>query len=179
MKNKKQTVIKVSTQLFAEQGFENTSISEICKIANVSKGLVYHHFKSKNEILQEIFRLTTERMMKMNVVETKNSPGDQLTNLIEEIFSQLKNDRLFFQLNLGILFQPSTKKILQHQIKERSSILLQSVQHIFDQIDPEKSKMLSYIFIAEIDGISLDYLSVFEDYPIEELKNHLLEKYKT
>ena len=39
--------------VFAENGFENTSIANICSKAKVSKGLVYHHFKSKEAILIE------------------------------------------------------------------------------------------------------------------------------
>lgn len=38
--------------------------------------------------------------------------------------------------------------------------------------------MLTYIFIAEIDGIALNYLSVFNKYPIEMIKQELLNKYK-
>ena len=42
----------------------------------------------------------------------------------------------------------------------------------------EKSEVLSYIFIAEIDGIALNYLTVFEDYPLQMVKEELLNKYK-
>ena len=77
------------------------------------------------------------------------------------------------------MFQPSTKKLLNSQIKERSSLLLASVKKIFDDIDPNQSTKLSFMFIAEIDGVSLDYLSVFENYPLQEIKEHLINKYKT
>lgn len=178
MKDKRSTVIEVATALFAEHGFEKTSVAKICEVANVSKGLVYHHFKSKDEILEEIFTSTTQRMVEMNKSTASDSPKDQLIDLIMAIFSQLKNDKLFYQLNLTIMFQPSTKKLLSSHIKDRSSTLLASTKEIFDAIDPAQSAKLSYIFIAEIDGVALDYLSVFEDYPLEEIKDYLIHKYK-
>ncbi|MEP5612049.1 MAG: TetR/AcrR family transcriptional regulator [Cyclobacteriaceae bacterium] len=178
MKNKKNTVIEVATKLFAEQGFENTSVAKICEVANVSKGLVYHHFKSKDEILEEIFTSTTKKMMEMNKAVTRDSPKKQLTDLITAIFSQLQDDKLFYQLNLNIMFQPSTKKLLSTHIKDRSSALLTHTKEIFNKIDPAQSTKLSYIFIAEIDGVSLNYLSVFENYPLEELRDHLIYKYR-
>jgi len=178
MKNKRSTVIEVATALFAEHGFEKTSVAKICEVSNVSKGLVYHHFKSKDEILEEIFTSTTQKMLALSKSTTGDSPKNQLIDLITAIFSQLKDDKLFYQLNLSIMFQPSTKKLLSAHIKDRSSALLAHTKEIFSAIDPAQSAKLSYIFIAEIDGVSLDYLSVFEEYPLEEIEDYLIHKYK-
>ncbi|SEE29812.1 DNA-binding transcriptional regulator, AcrR family [Tenacibaculum sp. MAR_2010_89] len=179
MSIKKDNVIKVATKLFAEKGFENTSIANICSVANVSKGLVYHHFESKESILIAIFTQTTDQMIEMNM-ETKKliAPNIQLQQLIETIFTQLHQNKHLYQFNLNIMFQPSTKKILSEQIERRANILFNSVKNIFDQISQERSTMLTYIFIAEIDGIALNYLSVFNKYPIEMIKQELLNKYK-
>jgi AcrR family transcriptional regulator len=42
--------------LMERNGFENITIEQISKAADVSVGAFYHHFGSKNEILDEIFR---------------------------------------------------------------------------------------------------------------------------
>ncbi len=179
MKNKKETIIEVATALFAAQGFDQTSVDNICTTAQVSKGLVYHHFKSKDNLLREIFSETTRRMTGMNDIQLEENPRNRLISLIETIFSQLRKDKLFFHLNLNIMFQPSTKKILQDLIYERSSLLLSYVKSIFDKINNQHSVKLSYMFIAEIDGIALNYLSIFENYPLSEMENHLRNKYQT
>jgi len=98
-------------------------------------------------------------------------------NLIKQLFDQLKSDKLFFQLNLNIMIQPSTKNILKDLIQERARHLLASVKVVFKAIDSEKHELLSYVFIAEIDGIALDYLAVFDNYPLDKLEDHLIEKY--
>lgn len=179
MSDKKNKVIEVATMLFAKNGFEKTSMSNICLEAKVSKGLVYHHFKSKDDILIEIFSQTTEKMVEMN----KNSKSDlnpnvELQLLINTIFNQLEQDKHLFQFNLNLMFQPTTRKLLSDQIETRATILYNSIKRIFDQISIEKSKVLSYMFIAEIDGIALNYLLVFNDYPLEMMKEELLNKYK-
>ena len=76
------------------------------------------------------------------------------------------------------MFQPTTRKLLSEQIELRANILFNSVKRIFDLISLERSSVLSYIFIAEIDGVALNYLSVFKDYPLEMIKEELLNKYK-
>jgi len=178
MSNKRKEVMRVATHLFSEFGFENTSMAKICVEAEVSKGLVYHHFSSKKALLRAIFADTTKRMIEMSETSEVNAnPKEQVVNLIKQLFNQLKTDKLFFQLNLNIMIQPSTKNILKDLIQERATHLLASVKENFKAIDSENHELLSYVFIAEIDGIALDYLAVFENYPLDKLENHLIEKY--
>ena len=49
-----QLILEVSEKLFREQGYEKTSIQDILNELKMSKGAVYHHFKSKKEILDAI-----------------------------------------------------------------------------------------------------------------------------
>lgn len=44
-------ILLVSTDLFREKGYEKTSIQDIIDALGMSKGAIYHHFKSKEEIL--------------------------------------------------------------------------------------------------------------------------------
>ena len=108
----------------------------------------------------------------------KTNPNAELQRLIHTLFSQLETDRLLFQFNLNLMFQPTTRALLSDQIKKRASILFNSVKRIFDQISLERSEVLSYLFIAEIDGIALNYLSIFENYPLEIIKEELIKKYQ-
>lgn len=48
-------ILDVAEQLFMEQGFEQTSIQQILdRLDGLSKGAIYHHFKSKEEIFVAI-----------------------------------------------------------------------------------------------------------------------------
>jgi AcrR family transcriptional regulator len=48
-------VVAVAARLFAEQGYDSTSISEICTAADIGKGALYHYINSKEELLAAIF----------------------------------------------------------------------------------------------------------------------------
>jgi len=177
MKNKKDSILATAAILFAELGFEKTSVAAICEKSQVSKGLVYHYFNSKDEILIAIYEQSTKDMVNLGMVDSTKKPSEILKELIEAIFLQLERNKQWYQFNLNIMFQPSTKKMLKRQIKERASLLFNLVKNIFKRIDASNSELLSYVFIAEIDGIALSYLSSFENYPLTEMKNQLLKKY--
>ena len=42
-------ILDVSMRLFTEQGYEHTTIQDIVDALGMSKGAIYHHFKSKEE----------------------------------------------------------------------------------------------------------------------------------
>lgn len=50
----KEKILDVSFRLFAEKGYDKTSIQDIVNALGMSKGAIYHHFASKEEILEAI-----------------------------------------------------------------------------------------------------------------------------
>ncbi len=59
-------LVAVATRLFAERGFEGTSVQAVVDAAGVTKGAMYHYFASKDDLLHEIYarvlRLQMERL---------------------------------------------------------------------------------------------------------------------
>lgn len=51
---KRGSIINSAIRTFAKKGFENARISDIAEDAGTAYGLVYHYFKSKDELLNEI-----------------------------------------------------------------------------------------------------------------------------
>ena len=55
-----QLILDVAFRLFMEKGYEHTSIQDIIDhLGGLSKGAIYHHFKSKEDILFAV----TDRMV--------------------------------------------------------------------------------------------------------------------
>ena len=50
MNRTKRKIFETSMKLFAEKGYDATSVEEITSIVGVAKGTLYYHFSSKEEI---------------------------------------------------------------------------------------------------------------------------------
>ncbi|MEV4242071.1 TetR/AcrR family transcriptional regulator [Streptosporangium canum] len=65
----RQRLIGEATRLFADRGFESTSVQEIVAAAGVTKGAMYHYFDSKDDLLHEIYgrvlRMQMERLTRL------------------------------------------------------------------------------------------------------------------
>ena len=49
-------ILDISYTLFMEKGYEQTTIQDIVNELGMSKGAIYHHFKSKEEIIEALCR---------------------------------------------------------------------------------------------------------------------------
>jgi len=176
--NKKDLIIEVATKLFSERGFDKTPISAVCEMANVSKGLVFHHFKNKNELLREIFKKTTNFVVEKNQSIPENlSPNERLRELIDGAFELMKENKLFFRLYLNVMFQPTTRAFLDDLIKERAAILLTNTEALFSAISKENSELKAYMLISDLDGIGMNYIYSYEDYPLDLVKEQFIKRY--
>lgn len=54
MTEKKENIIRVALELFARDGYVNTSTSKIARAAGVSEGLIFRHFTNKQGLLDAI-----------------------------------------------------------------------------------------------------------------------------
>lgn len=80
MNKTKRKIFETSMKLFAEKGYDATSIEEITASVGVAKGTLYYHFTSK----EEIFNFLVEEGIKLmqNSIDIKTS---KLTNYIDKI----------------------------------------------------------------------------------------------
>ncbi|HEX7243977.1 MAG TPA: TetR/AcrR family transcriptional regulator [Solirubrobacterales bacterium] len=72
--DKRRQILDAAIRVFARQGFHSTRVSDIADEAGVAYGLVYHYFKSKDEVLNELF---TERWsLLLAAIEEADGGGD-------------------------------------------------------------------------------------------------------
>ncbi|MBQ3408653.1 MAG: TetR/AcrR family transcriptional regulator [Clostridia bacterium] len=84
MNKTKRKIFETSMKLFAEKGYDATSVEEITSVVGVAKGTLYYHFSSK----EEIFYFLVEEGMKLlqNSITIKIS---QQTSSVEKLKSVL------------------------------------------------------------------------------------------
>ena len=83
----KQMILDAGIRIFAEQGYYHTSMEEIAKAANVTRGAVYWHFKSKEDfILAMADSIYTETSERISLYFSRGTTlGDKLSETIKNI----------------------------------------------------------------------------------------------
>lgn len=88
-------LIEVGLRLFAWKGYENVSVDELVREAELTKGAFYHHFRSKEHCLAEIHTAFVEYAYDRfaRIVSRDSGPEATLRALMGELLDQVHHYR--------------------------------------------------------------------------------------
>lgn len=91
---KRQLLLGAAVRVFAEKGFHAARVGDIAEEAGVAYGLLYHYFRSKDEVLETIFRTTWTNMIGTveSIAETDEPAREQLRKVTEVILRTWRRD---------------------------------------------------------------------------------------
>jgi AcrR family transcriptional regulator len=108
--NEKQLeILQVAEQLFAEDGFDGTSIRDIAKKANVNIAMISYYFGSKEKMLEAMVvnRISDMHLQLESLYNENIPPMAKIDKLVELYISRINKNRCIYQI---IHFELSTKK---------------------------------------------------------------------
>lgn len=168
----KDKIINAAIVEFGTKNYENASLNTICNDNNISKGLIYHYFKNKDELFLECVRICFHELIKY--LSVNNITKGDFQEVIKEYVS-LRYD--FFQQNpqySNLFFQT----VLQPPVHLRLEI--KELRRDFDEFN-----LNNYRYALESvtlrDGISKDeaveYFLVFQEMFNAYFQNKIYEGY--
>lgn len=128
MDNKKRVIIESAVRLFAEKGFNATSVQEISDQSQMSKGAFYLHFSSKDELLFSIFKFYADSIKeKLNAVLDENlPPRETFIRQVEVQFQETYANREMITMHFterSMMAKESMKKLFLSQETARQEWL--------------------------------------------------------
>lgn len=121
--NTKKKIIAVATNLFLTKGYEDTRISDIIEGLGLTKGAIYHHFNSK----EDIFNAVVEEIGNKNIQlfdEIKNDSSltgvEKLSKIVHASFNN-ENIDMIIGISPNLLDSP---KLLSSFIKEINDVTI-------------------------------------------------------
>ena len=84
--DKRQLILDAAVRVFAHKGYHTCRVGDIAEEAGVAHGLLYHYFKSKEELLETIFRNTWTLMLEtIHGVESLDDPARETLRKVAAI----------------------------------------------------------------------------------------------
>jgi len=102
---RRQAILKSARRLFLEKGFKHVTVESISRKADISKGAVYLHFKSKEEIYTQILLNDVERHHKQmsGILKEGQSASDALLRLSQSYVDFFLSDRELFRILMNYM----------------------------------------------------------------------------
>ena len=84
--DKRQLILDAAVRVFARKGYHTSRVGDIAEEAGVAHGLLYHYFKSKDELLETIFSNTWTLMLEaIGGVESLDEPARETLRKVSAI----------------------------------------------------------------------------------------------
>jgi AcrR family transcriptional regulator len=119
----RQEILRTAARLFQQRGYDATSMNDVAAALKLSKGGLYHHFQSKDEILFEIMNhameITEERVLAP--VRAIADPEERLRALIRrhiEVVLSPRDREITVMLHENHPLPPALRKRINQRKKE-------------------------------------------------------------
>ncbi|MHA3788936.1 TetR/AcrR family transcriptional regulator [Flavobacterium hauense] len=107
--DKQLEILQVAEKLFAEDGFDGTSIRQIAKEAKVNIAMISYYFGSKEKLLETLIidRTSGMKMQLENIYRDDLSPVEKVDRLIDLYITRINKNKCMYQI---LHFEISNKK---------------------------------------------------------------------
>ena len=164
-------ILEVSKDLFLKKGFDNTSIQDIINgLGGLTKGVIYHHFESKQEILQSIIRENNQEILNYN---WRGDTGlEKIQNSLMDAFSNFEQQRLVYSASIKLR---SPRLLGEQYLSLFSDFLPEIRERVYEGVKDQSIKTEYPEELADLIVLTLNIwigfqISVFS---VEELKRKM------
>jgi AcrR family transcriptional regulator len=174
---RKSQIINATIDCIARYGYNNFSMQDVARIADVSKGIIHYYFLNKEDLMMAVLDRVAGDIESLlaGITERTQDPEDQLRQLIRVCFDIVRQKREYYCINMDFWTQINQKEkvrlaVAKHYAKFRgatASIVQSGVDSgVFKHID---SAHAASVIIAIVDGISLQWLFEETSFPYDDL----------
>ena len=131
--NSKNQILKAALKIFVVNGYSNTKMDDIAEEAGFSKGAVYHHFSSKDDLFFSLIDYwETSFLPKFYSNNYSNvSLVKVLKELASEVASNFKNKKYLFLAELEIWALSNRDSKVRERTKKLYNKMLSHLENIF------------------------------------------------
>jgi AcrR family transcriptional regulator len=126
----KERIFETALNLFAEKGYEATSIRDITKAVGLSVAAFYNHFTSKNELLQAVYdfyrgldNAEIEAEPDIERMVDQMSPFDIFDQMAHQIYESLHDEKLVKLTRIIINEQYTNETASEIAFRDRQALL--------------------------------------------------------
>ncbi len=150
---RRQSILDGAAEMFAQHGYDGTSIATIARHLGVSNALLYHYYQSKEALLFDILNLHCQLLADtaVSAAKTETVPEKQLQAVVRalmRLYATSREKHVVLFNNLHCLSLPQQK-----QIKDLEKKVVQVIKDLLAKLQPHlkptaRSAMAMYLMGA-------------------------------
>ncbi|MGE7113683.1 TetR/AcrR family transcriptional regulator [Lysinibacillus sp. NPDC047702] len=173
---RKAVILKSALDLFIRKGYGETKVADIANAADMSMGLLFHYFDSKEKLYEELIRIGCERL-KMDFHFADESPLETFNKVVEELFTMICTNpsaAKMFVLMENAQHLENLPEDLKRMLAEADKLIKRSIPliekgQLLGEIKEGNAEALAVTFWCSIQGIA-QYIALHPETPCPDTK---------
>ena len=173
---KKDLILRTALILFAEEGYHASSVNKIADKANISKGLIYNYFESKEDLLRNIITNIMDRYME-KYPPIDSSPNDShIEYFIDQSFEFILEDKSRAKLLFSLTAQSMVMDVMTKIAIQKAEPFMNNVMKFFEIKNYDDPEGMMHYFFSTLEGVQL-HVTFNPLYPIDKVKKILKKQF--
>lgn len=164
----KERILNVAIEEFAQNAYKATSTNVICKKANISKGLLYHYYNSKENIYITVVRHvidTFKRNIAINIKDSNKKGIDYVEEYFDIKFKFFRENPLYSKIIVNLVIDNSIEKARELSIEYQNynnDLIYNVIKNI--DINPKFNKEKAFELIVMIgENLEKKHMKIVND----------------
>ena len=172
-------IIESALGIFAKDGYIGTSMQSIAIKAGVSKGNLYNYFTSKQDLLEGVMTFGLDQFAEyFNEFSTELFTEAEFETAIRGNFEMIRSNKKFWKLYYNLFAHPKVQGLFNKIFTPFFEQYIAIFEMYYKNKGNENPKATALLLGSALDGVSLGYLLMGDAYPLNDVIDQLVEKFK-
>jgi AcrR family transcriptional regulator len=176
----RERILEAAMRLFGRLGYGAASIRLIAAEAGVAQGLMYSHFRDKEDLLRALFRRGMDDVRESFAAAASDSADSgrpALERLVRSAVAILRRNLDFWRLSYGVRMQEGVVKALGRDLEDWTREILAVLEGHFRKSGSGDPGIDAALFFAALDGVGQHFALDPEGYPVDAVAGALVERF--
>lgn len=160
-------ILQAALMVLATKGYENSTIADISKAANVSRGILHYYFTDKEDLVSKVLANASNKLVQSALAGIKGkSQEEMIDNILSVYIKNLEKNPEFYAFLFEMWCASRRSEKIRKELQSCISKVVDAIRKILEdalknsmvKFDAKKSDEMAKALLALSDGIAFHML---------------------
>ena len=173
----RERLLGAALELFAREGYRETTVRRVAERAGVATGLLYAHFAGKEALLQALLARSFDDVERSFAIADAADPRDQLAALVRGAVAIVRERLDFWRLGYAVRTQPGVMAVLGPALHTWMARIVETLGGYLRELGSPAPELDALALFTQIDGLCQQLALAPGDFPVDAVAERVIARW--